>query len=72
MQDARFLDDELSLSVFREFFVAAVEQNTALGVTMKVVETVDSVIQDYMQAEARRHKRREVCSRLFLCVCVLP
>ena len=47
--------DQHSLSIYKEMFVVAVEQNVPLAINMQVIEAVDGVVQDFCAAR-RQHE----------------
>lgn len=55
---AVFMLDQHSLSIYKEMFVVAVEQNVPLAITMQVIEAVDGVVQDFCAAR-RQHEGRQ-------------
>jgi len=56
---AVFMLDQHSLSIYKEMFVVAVEQNVPLAVNMQVIEAVDGVVQDFCAAR-RQHEGRQL------------
>lgn len=54
---AVFMLDQHSLSIYKEMFVVAVEQNIPLAINMQVIEAVDGVVQDFCAAR-RQHEGR--------------
>jgi len=56
---AVFMLDQHSLSIYKEMFVVAVEQNVPLAINMQVIEAVDGVVQDFCAAR-RRHEGRQL------------
>lgn len=55
---AVFMLDQHSLSIYKEMFVVAVEQNVPLAINMQVIEAVDGVVQDFCAAR-RQHEGRQ-------------
>eukprot|EP00913_Durusdinium_trenchii_P024519 g23018.t1 len=51
---AVFMLDQHSLSIYKEMFVVAVEQNVPLAINMQVIEAVDGVVQENFQHEGRQ------------------
>jgi len=56
---AVFMLDQHSLSIYKEMFVVAVEQNVPLAINMQVIEAVDGVVQDFCAAR-RQHEGRQL------------
>jgi len=56
---AVFMLDQHSLSIYKEMFVVAVEQNVPLAINMQVIEAVDGVVQDFCAAR-RQHEGRQM------------
>jgi len=56
---AVFMLDQHSLSIYKEMFVVAVEQNVPLAINMQVIEAVDGVVQDFC-AVRRQHEGRQL------------
>eukprot|EP00933_Yihiella_yeosuensis_P074357 TRINITY_DN83260_c0_g1_i1.p1 TRINITY_DN83260_c0_g1~~TRINITY_DN83260_c0_g1_i1.p1 ORF type:complete len:398 (+),score=108.85 TRINITY_DN83260_c0_g1_i1:403-1596(+) len=56
---AVFMLDQHSLSIYKEMFVVAVEQNVPLAINMQVIEAVDGVVQDFCAAR-RQHEGRQI------------
>lgn len=54
-----FMLDQHSLSIYKEMFVVAVEQNVPLAINMQVIEAVDGVVQDFCAAR-RQHEGRQL------------
>ncbi|CAE7400097.1 unnamed protein product, partial [Symbiodinium necroappetens] len=54
-----FMLDQHSLSIYKEMFVVAVEQNVPLAINMQVIEAVDGVVQDFCAAR-RQHEGRQM------------
>lgn len=59
---AVFMLDQHSLSIYKEMFVVAVEQNVPLAINMEVIEAVDAVVQDF--CAARRQNEGRQCGYL--------
>jgi len=55
---ALFMLDQHSLSIYKEMFVVAVEQNVPLAINMQVIEAVDGVVQDFCAARRQNEGRQ--------------
>jgi len=56
------LRDQGSLLLYKEIFIAAVEENLPLAIDMDVIVAVDGVVQDYCATRAARGQQVERCA----------